>query len=104
MWGPLCEKGVGHTARYRCRVGHAYAAGSLLSADNEAIESSLWAAVRLFEQRSNILNSMAERDRNAQRPRMVRHHEALAQEARERADLLRGVLVRQEDTSGIEQP
>jgi two-component system chemotaxis response regulator CheB len=91
--GPLWEQALGCTARYRCRVGHAYSAASLLSAENEAIEAAIWAAVRLFEQRANVLTSMAARDREAERPRMLQHHQTLAQEARTQAELLRRIVV-----------
>jgi len=91
--GPLWQHEVGKTRRYQCRVGHAYSAESLLSADDEALEASIWAAVRLFEQRANVLTSLAERDREANRLRMVDHHERLAHESREHADKLRKLLM-----------
>jgi two-component system chemotaxis response regulator CheB len=94
--GPLWEGGAGDMPRYRCRVGHAYGVHSLLSAQDEAVESSIWAAVRLFDQRANVLAQMAVKDRQAQRPRMVSHHEKLAGEARQHADALRALLVKRE--------
>jgi two-component system, chemotaxis family, protein-glutamate methylesterase/glutaminase len=98
--GPLWEQPTGNSLRYVCRVGHAYSVGSLLSAEGEAIEAALWSAVRLLDQRANILNSLAEKDRLAQRERMRSHHAGLAQEARDNADLLRGLLVdKQEERS-----
>ncbi len=91
--GPLWERAAGNTIRYRCRVGHAYGGQSFLSAQDETIESSLWAAVRLFEQRANVLNTLAQKDRQAERSRMMERHETLAKEARRHADMLRSVLV-----------
>jgi two-component system chemotaxis response regulator CheB len=92
--GPLWERIAGNTTRYRCRVGHAYGAASLLSAQDETLESAIWAAVRLFEQRGNVLNQMAEKDRQAERPRMLNHHATLAREARQHAATLRDLLLR----------
>jgi two-component system chemotaxis response regulator CheB len=93
--GPLWQQDAANTARYRCRVGHAYTAESMLSAEEEALESSLWAAVRLFDQRANVLTTMAEKDRSANRPRMMEHHRNLAEEARNHAKLLRRMIVSQ---------
>jgi two-component system chemotaxis response regulator CheB len=95
--GPLYEHATGNSLRYVCRVGHAYGIGSLLSAGGEAIEAELWSAVRLFDQRANILTSMADKDRQARRERMMAHHADLAQEACRHAELLRSLLVDQQD-------
>jgi two-component system chemotaxis response regulator CheB len=94
--GPLWRGTTGELPRYRCRVGHAYGAHSLLSAQDEALESSVWAAVRLLDQRANVLAQMASKDREARRPRMVAHHENLAQEARQHANALRALLVKRQ--------
>jgi two-component system chemotaxis response regulator CheB len=91
--GPLWRSKSGDLSRYRCRVGHAYTASSLLSAGGEAIESSIWAAVRMFDQRANILTTMAEKDREARQSRMREHHAQLASEAREHANALRRLLM-----------
>jgi two-component system chemotaxis response regulator CheB len=91
--GPLWQQDAAGMTRFRCRVGHAYTEQSLLSGEEEALEASIWAAVRLFDQRANLLTTMAEKDRQAERHRMMKHHEELAREAREHAKLLRKVIV-----------
>ncbi|MGZ5151565.1 MAG: hypothetical protein ACXWCY_01265 [Burkholderiales bacterium] len=58
-------------------------------------ERSMWAAVRLFDQRAHVLAAMVDRDRQAQRMRMVQHHEQLAKEARKHAKILRRLLVKE---------
>jgi two-component system chemotaxis response regulator CheB len=92
--GPLWEGSAGELSRYRCRVGHAYGARSLLSAQDEALEAAVWAAIRLLDQRANVLAQLAAKDREAQRLRMVAHHEKLAHEARQHAIALRALLVK----------
>jgi two-component system chemotaxis response regulator CheB len=92
--GPLWQQQAANMSRYRCRVGHAYSADSLLAGEDEAIEASIWAAVRLLEQRANVLNTMAVSDRAANRKRMVEHHEDLARESRDHAEVLRNLLVK----------
>jgi two-component system chemotaxis response regulator CheB len=94
--GPLWEGSAGDLPRYRCRVGHAYGSHSLLSAQDETLESAIWAAVRLFDQRANVLAQMALKDRAAQRPRLVAHHQTLAEEARQHASALRALLVKRD--------
>jgi two-component system chemotaxis response regulator CheB len=95
--GPLWERNASGLPRYRCRVGHAYGARSLLSAQDETLESAVWAAVRLFDQRANVLVQMAGKDRQSGRQRMMAHHEKLAAEAREHARTLRTLLAGRED-------
>jgi two-component system chemotaxis response regulator CheB len=51
--GPL-NREPGRVLRFRCRLGHAYAAASLGEASRRTLESSLWAAIRLLEQRANL--------------------------------------------------
>jgi two-component system chemotaxis response regulator CheB len=97
--GPLWQRSAGNDPRYRCRVGHAYGAASLLSAQDEALEASIWAAVRLLDQRANVLTAMAERDRTSHRERMGARHEALAAESRNHADVLRKLLTEQESAA-----
>lgn len=62
--GPLSRE-RGAILRFRCRLGHAFAQASLEDADRRAVESSLWAAIRLLEQRANLdqVRSEEERDR-----------------------------------------
>src|SRR6185503_14921087 len=101
--GPLWQSEAGNLSRYRCRVGHAYSAGSLLSAADEALEASIWAAVRMLDQRANVLSNMAAKDRQAQRTRLVQHHEQLAKEAREHANELRKLLMTERDEADARQ-
>ncbi len=45
--------------RYRCFTGHAYTAASLLAEQSTKIEETLWVALRMFEERRNLLTTMA---------------------------------------------
>jgi two-component system, chemotaxis family, protein-glutamate methylesterase/glutaminase len=51
--GPLWESDDAGL-RYRCLTGHAYHADTLLHAWDEKLEETLWAAVRVFEQRARL--------------------------------------------------
>ena len=45
--------------RYRCHTGHSYSSLSLLASQSEKIEEMLWISLRMFEERKNLLTSMA---------------------------------------------
>lgn len=45
--------------RYRCHTGHSYSGLSLLASQSEKIEEMLWISLRMFEERKNLLTSMA---------------------------------------------
>jgi two-component system chemotaxis response regulator CheB len=55
LWKMDKEKGL----RYRCHVGHAYTAISLLSEQNKKVEETMWTALRMFEERRNLLITLS---------------------------------------------
>ncbi|RYX88507.1 chemotaxis protein CheB, partial [bacterium] len=46
--------------RFRCHIGHAYTATSMLSETTEVVDNALSLALRTLEDRVNLLNQMAE--------------------------------------------
>jgi len=66
----------GPSLRYRCHTGHAYTSASLLAEQTMKIEETMWTALRMFEERKNLLTAMAKEQRGAQ-----------AKSAQERADM-----------------
>lgn len=57
--GVLWMVGKGKSLRYRCHTGHAYTAAVLMAEQTEKIEETLWVALRMFEERRNLLTTMA---------------------------------------------
>lgn len=53
--GVLWEIKKGSTLRYRCHTGHAYTASVLLAEQTKKIEETMWTALRMFEERRNLL-------------------------------------------------
>lgn len=51
--------------RYRCHTGHAYTADSLLAEQTKMIEETMWTALRMFEERRNLMINMAKKQRGA---------------------------------------
>ena len=86
--GPLWELKVDKVRRYRCHTGHAYTAKSLLAHQDETIETALWAAMRLMQERANSLEQLAKDN--------VAGSETFSQraaESRTNAQVLRSLLV-----------
>jgi two-component system, chemotaxis family, protein-glutamate methylesterase/glutaminase len=52
------EDGAG--SRFRCHTGHAYTASTLLAEQTMKIEETMWTALRMFEERKNLLDSIAQ--------------------------------------------
>jgi two-component system chemotaxis response regulator CheB len=56
--GVLWKIDEGKSLRYRCHTGHAYTAPVLLAEQTAKIEETLWVALRMFEERRNLLVTM----------------------------------------------
>jgi two-component system, chemotaxis family, protein-glutamate methylesterase/glutaminase len=57
--GVLWEIDTPGEKRYRCHTGHSYTGPALLASQSEKIEEILWISLRMFEERRNLLTSMA---------------------------------------------
>jgi two-component system, chemotaxis family, protein-glutamate methylesterase/glutaminase len=56
--GVLWQMEKSKTVRYRCHVGHSYTEAALLVEQSGKIEETLWVALRMLEERRNLLRSM----------------------------------------------
>ena len=56
--GALWELQDGELTRFRCRVGHAFSIDSILGAQAEQIEESLWAALKSLEESASLSRRM----------------------------------------------
>jgi two-component system chemotaxis response regulator CheB len=91
--GPLWELHNDRLQRYRCRLGHAFTADSLLGGQSETIETALWTAVRTMEERARILMLLAHRRRNHQQHSLAARCEEQATELQKHAQHLRKILL-----------
>jgi two-component system chemotaxis response regulator CheB len=57
--GSLWELNTGRVLRYRCHTGHAYTADALAESSQHQLEETLWVALRMMEERKNLLTSIA---------------------------------------------
>ncbi|WP_018948255.1 chemotaxis protein CheB [Thioalkalivibrio sp. ALMg11] len=60
--GVLWQIEEGDILRYRCHTGHAFTSSVLLTQQNERIEETLWVALRMFEERQNLLVTMSKNE------------------------------------------
>jgi two-component system chemotaxis response regulator CheB len=89
--GPLWEVSEADLMRYRCRVGHAYSEESMVIEQGSAVEAALWSALEALEERAEFLSRMS--DRYAERrPRLHDRYAGAADDARDRAELIRRAL------------
>jgi two-component system chemotaxis response regulator CheB len=58
--GTLVQLRESVPTRFRCHTGHAYTISGLLAAIGESIDSTLWDAVRVLEERLLLLQQLAE--------------------------------------------
>lgn len=59
--GALWKLEQGNVLRFRCHTGHAFTADALFESSKHALEETLWVALRMMEERKNLLSSMAVR-------------------------------------------
>ncbi len=59
--GTLWEMEGKDYLRFRCRTGHAYSVNSMMAVQRDAVESSLWSAVRILQERGDLLRRLSHR-------------------------------------------
>ena len=60
--GVLWKIVQGELVRYRCHTGHAFTSSVLLAEQTVKIEETLWVALRMFEERQNLLVTMGKNE------------------------------------------
>lgn len=95
--GVLWEMEGEEILRFRCRVGHAYTAGSLSVEQSEQVEGALWAAMRALEEGASLARRMAENAARGRHPRLERRFRARAESKMSQAAILRNLIVEGKD-------
>ena len=90
--GPLFEVRDGKLLRYRCRVGHAYTAESMLEEKAEALESALYVALNTLEESASMSRTLAARAREHKQDHAASRFEERARKAGEQVNLIRQAL------------
>jgi two-component system chemotaxis response regulator CheB len=90
--GTLWEIQEADLMRYRCRIGHAYSAQTLLAEQSQALEDALWVALRALEESASLAHRMAHRAGERGSTRSMQQFNEQAEAAHERADIIRKAL------------
>lgn len=105
--GVLWELQENTLLRFRCRTGHAYSAESVLAEQSDVLERSLWAALRVLEERVSLSQRMITQAQAQGRDWLVRNLTERLQEAEEHARQLRQILITsfpQNETASHQEP
>jgi two-component system, chemotaxis family, protein-glutamate methylesterase/glutaminase len=62
--GGLWEMTSNGNTRYRCHVGHGFSENGLLASMEATTEAALWTAMRIIEERRNLLKKLAEKEKS----------------------------------------
>jgi two-component system chemotaxis response regulator CheB len=90
--GTLWENHEGKVAHFRCRIGHAFTAESLVAIQAEALEAALWTALRALEEHAALVRRMAARAASHQHGRSAAAFTEQALDAEHHAAVIRNVL------------
>jgi two-component system chemotaxis response regulator CheB len=99
--GALWEIDDGSLLRYRCHVGHAFTAETMLATQAEQAEELLWSLMRAHQERAALARRMAEQERARNRDSLAQQLQAKAQSYDEDAAVIRGLL--QDDAIAYEE-
>lgn len=90
--GAMWEISTGTLRRYQCHIGHAFSVESFLEGQAEEIEYMLWATLRTLKDRVKITRQMADEACDNNQLLTAERFEEQAQEAQQRAELLRQAI------------
>jgi two-component system chemotaxis response regulator CheB len=98
--GVLWQVDKDDALRYRCHTGHAYTAASLQAAQTSKIEETMWTALRMFEERKNLLTTMAKAGRGLKAKSLLERAEA----SQIHIDRIRAILMANDSDSLNDTP
>jgi len=90
--GALWELRDGDLLRFRCHVGHAFSAESLMADQAEELENALWAALRSLEENAALARRMAARASERNHTVSVTQFEENARRVEQHAAVIRQAL------------
>jgi two-component system chemotaxis response regulator CheB len=91
--GMMWETHLGNFRKLQCHLGHAFDMASLLEFQAEEIEQRLWSLLRVLRERVSISRQLAASALESNSPSEAQQFEAQAQQALQRAQMIRQVLL-----------
>jgi len=101
--GGLWEIKSGTVTRYRCHIGHSYTEQDLLQGQQNDIESTLWVALRVMEEKRNLLQKIARTEKEQGLNALSEDHYRRAGEMHHHVDRLKE-LIFAEKRSDLDEP
>jgi two-component system chemotaxis response regulator CheB len=90
--GPLWKFKDDKLLRFQCLVGHRYSLASLVAGKSEELESALWIALRILEERISLQKRLALESEQAGHSASNRMFKGRAAETQKSARLIRSIL------------
>jgi two-component system chemotaxis response regulator CheB len=97
--GTLWESPDDEALRFRCRIGHAFGADSLLVTQSETLDASLAAALRALQERADLARRVSDRLVAGGHARRAERYDRMREDAERDAGVIRKVLLSR-DTDG----
>jgi two-component system, chemotaxis family, protein-glutamate methylesterase/glutaminase len=97
--GVLWEVDVGGMLRFRCRVGHAYAADTLLEAQGDNLETALYVALRALEEKASLARRVRDRLLTGGNELSASRYDESIRESERHAKVIRAVLAGQSEAA-----
>jgi two-component system chemotaxis response regulator CheB len=95
--GVLSQVKDARPTRFRCQVGHGFTADTLAKEQEGRVDEALRVALRIIEERAELVQRMAAEGRRAGRAAVAEMYEVRAAEYREYADMIRRVVLKSLD-------
>src|SRR5690606_36281048 len=92
--GALWEIEDGPITRYRCHTGHAYSVDSLVEAQSQDADNTLWSLLRAHQQRAEFVGRASEREASRANHGAAQHLATRAAEYREDVRLIEDIIYR----------
>ena len=90
--GALWEIEDGSMLRFRCHVGHAFTADTVLASQGEEIDRLLGTLLRSHQERAALAHRMAERERASERHVLAQHLETRARDYEHDVEIMKKLL------------
>jgi two-component system chemotaxis response regulator CheB len=90
--GNLWEIDKGQVRHYRCHIGHSYTEQELLKGQGDEIEKTLWVALRIMEEKRNLLEKIARKEEEQGLSVLSEDHYRRAQELHLHVDRLKDLI------------
>jgi len=98
--GALWEAHDADQLRFRCRIGHAFGAETLLSEQSQSLDASLAAALRALRERGDLAKRVGRRLRTAGAESRAERYDRIVEESERDALAIRRVLLSRDGADG----